>query len=141
MVGDKEMTIEDGTEASPGSTRLDVFADYKQFTLEDEWVGAWAVPPHWGEHLSTRKIASVPEVPGALGVGTVRSMDVPVDVVIGTAEPTDQFTRWDHVTEGSCHARRSSRCRSEPARGARRPNAARLPIPGITRWPAVPRRW
>jgi hypothetical protein len=39
--------------------------------------------------------------PGALAVGTVRNVDVPVTIEILRSEPPNDLENWDHVTECS----------------------------------------
>ena len=76
---------------------FDLFADYFQFYVQDEHApgidsDAWA-----GE--ATDRMLAV--APGAIGVGTVRNVDVPVTIEILEAEPTRDFENWDHITECS----------------------------------------
>lgn len=37
--------------------------------------------------------------PGTIGVGTVRNMDVPVDVEVQDCGPTSDVDEWDHIME------------------------------------------
>jgi hypothetical protein len=39
--------------------------------------------------------------PGVVGVGTVRNMDVPVELEVLNSHPDDNFEAWNHVTEAS----------------------------------------
>lgn len=39
--------------------------------------------------------------PGVIGVGTVRNMDVPVELEVLYSQPDDNLEEWDHVTEAS----------------------------------------
>jgi hypothetical protein len=76
---------------------LELFADYFQFYLQDE-----SVPgidgDSWAGDASDRMLAVAP---GALAVGTVRNVDVPVTVEILGSEPPNDLEKWDHVTECS----------------------------------------
>jgi hypothetical protein len=76
---------------------FDLFADYFQFYLQDEPVlgidgDAW-------EGEATGRMLAV--APGAIGVGTVRNVTVPVTIEILEAEPALDIENWDHVTECS----------------------------------------
>ncbi len=72
-----------------------LFADYFQFYLQDEnapYIGEGA----WNREATERMLAVAP---GALAVGTVRNVDVPVTVEVLQSEPREDFENWDHVTE------------------------------------------
>jgi hypothetical protein len=79
------------------SFELSLFADYYQFYIQDEAVSA-DLSDAWNEEAVDRLLAIVP---GAIGIGTVRNMDVPVTVEIHDHEPDDDFSEWDHVVEAS----------------------------------------
>jgi hypothetical protein len=74
-----------------------LFADYFQFYLQDERVGG-DLSESWVEEAVSRLLAVAP---GAVGVGTVRAMNVPVVVELFNAEPAKDFELWDQVTECS----------------------------------------
>ncbi|GAA3561288.1 hypothetical protein GCM10022222_51310 [Amycolatopsis ultiminotia] len=79
---------------------LDVFADYNSFLVQDE--NARINPgPAWTDALIHDLIATAP---GAIGIGTVRAMTVPVTVEVRTTEPAGQDPdTWDHITEAGLH--------------------------------------
>lgn len=74
-----------------------LFADYYQFYLQDENAEG-DLSNNWTEQAVDNLLALAP---GTIGVGTVRNMDVPVEVEIRDSEPPCDFEEWDHVTECS----------------------------------------
>lgn len=74
-----------------------LFADYYQFYLQDEDAEG-DLSDSWTEEAVDNLLALAP---GTIGVGTVRNMDVPVEVEIRDSEPSSDFQEWDHVTECS----------------------------------------
>src|SRR5262245_22883902 len=76
---------------------FDVFADYFQFYLQDESASG-VDGDSWGGVAADRMLAVAP---GAIAVGTVRNVDVPVTVEILESEPPNDLEDWDHVTECS----------------------------------------
>jgi hypothetical protein len=72
-----------------------LFADYFQFYLRDA-VATGDLSRAWSEEAVGRLLAIAP---GAIGVGTVRNMTVPVTLEIHDDEPTASFVEWDHVVE------------------------------------------
>jgi hypothetical protein len=76
---------------------FELFADYFQFYLQDESADG-NLGDSWTEVAVARLLAVAP---GAIGVGTVRNMDVPVVVEVLVAEPIPDLDSWDHVTECS----------------------------------------
>src|SRR5262245_62156290 len=76
---------------------FDLFADYFQFYVQDEHASGIDGDAWLGE-ASDRMLAVAP---GAIGVGTVRNVYVPVTIEILEAEPTPDFEGWDHITECS----------------------------------------
>ena len=76
---------------------FELFADYFQFYLQDEAVKG-DLSDSWNEEAVGRLLALAP---GTIGVGTVRDMQVPVDVEVRDAPPDDDLDKWDHVNECS----------------------------------------
>ena len=79
------------------SFELSLFADYHQFYIQDE-AATHDLSGAWTEETVDRLLATAP---GAVGIGTVRNMDVPVSVQLLEHEPRDDSSRWDHVVEAS----------------------------------------
>jgi hypothetical protein len=75
--------------------KLELFADYFQFYLQDESAPG-DLSDSWGPEAVDRLLAVAP---GTVGVGTVRDTTVPVVVEIRDAEPESDVEAWDHVTE------------------------------------------
>ena len=75
--------------------KLNLMADYFQFYLQDESAKG-DLSDSWGPEAVDRLLAVAP---GAVGVGTVRNMAVPVSVEVLDAEPENDAESWDHVTE------------------------------------------
>lgn len=78
----------------------ELLADYFQFYLQDESAEG-NLGERWTEEAVARLLAVAP---GAVGVGTVRNMNVPVTVEVLDAEPDSDLESWDHVTECSLEA-------------------------------------
>jgi hypothetical protein len=72
-----------------------LFADYFQFYLQDEEADG-DLSDAWTEQAVNDLLAVAP---GTIGVGTVRNMDVRVEVEIGVSEPLADIDEWDHVAE------------------------------------------
>jgi hypothetical protein len=72
-----------------------LFADYYQFYLQDENADG-DLSDSWNEQAVKDLLAIAP---GTIGVGTVRNMDVPVEVEVRDSAPEDNFDGWDHVVE------------------------------------------
>lgn len=81
------------------TTALNLFADYFQFYLQDESAPG-DLSGSWTPEATDRLLAVAP---GAIGVGTVRNMEVPVTVEVLEAEPPLDTAGWDHVTQCSLH--------------------------------------
>jgi hypothetical protein len=79
------------------SYKLNLFADYYQFYLQDEQASG-EPSSDWGDQLVTEMVAIAP---GRIGVGTVRNMMVPVSIDLLDARPPNDFAGWDHITEAS----------------------------------------
>ena len=79
------------------SVRLNLFADYFQFYLQDESAEG-DLSDGWTEEATERLLAVAP---GTVGVGTVRNMVVPVCVDVLESEPPLDAAEWDHITECS----------------------------------------
>ena len=71
------------------SYRYNLFADYFQFYLQDEKVNG-DLSDAWSEEAVKNLLAIAP---GTISVGTVRNMDVPVEVEVLASEPTETI-RW-----------------------------------------------
>lgn len=79
------------------SFKLSLFADYFQFYIQDEPADG-NLSEAWTPEATDRLLAIAP---GTIGIGTVRNMDVPVEVEILETEPDADFSKWDHVVEAS----------------------------------------
>jgi hypothetical protein len=77
------------------SYKFTLFADYHQFYLQDEGADG-DLSDSWSEQAVKDLFALAP---GTIGVGTVRNMDVPVEVEVHDSEPTYNANEWDHITE------------------------------------------
>ena len=77
--------------------KYELFADYFQFYLQDEAADG-DLSDSWTTEAVQRLLAIAP---GAVGVGTVRNMNVPVTVEVLDGEPDRDVELWDHVTECS----------------------------------------
>jgi hypothetical protein len=77
------------------SYRYTLFADYFQFYLQDEKVDG-NLSDAWTEQAVQDLLAIAP---GTIGVGTVRNMDVPVEVELLQSTPSESFDAWDQVNE------------------------------------------
>src|SRR5262245_12699990 len=77
------------------SYNYNLFADYHQFYLQDEQVQG-DLSDAWTEHAVSILLAIAP---GTIGVGTIRDMEVPVEVEIVESEPKESFDAWDQVNE------------------------------------------
>ena len=75
----------------------ELFADYHQFYLQDESVSG-NLSDSWTPEAMERLLALAD---GAIGVGTVRSMTVPVTVEILDGPPDDDWAAWDQVNQCS----------------------------------------
>src|SRR4051794_28587591 len=80
-----------------GSLTLQLFADYHQFYLQDEQATG-DLSDAWTDEAVNHLLALAP---GVIGVGTVRSTDVPVEVEVVAAAPRDDPTVWDRINECS----------------------------------------
>ena len=80
------------------SESLTLFADYYQFYLQDDNVDVGDLSDAWTPDAVERKLAVVP---GSIGVGTARNMDVPVTVEIHDTKPEIQFDEWDQINHCS----------------------------------------
>ena len=72
-----------------------LFADYFQFYLQDECADG-NLGDAWTDTAVNDLLALAP---GTIGVGTVRNMDVPVEVEILDGPPQNDLAQWDHVME------------------------------------------
>lgn len=79
------------------SHSFELFADYFQFYIQDEYVSG-IDGDSWGPEASDRMLALAP---GAIAVSTIRNVTVPVTVEILETEPSLDLENWDHVTECS----------------------------------------
>ncbi len=76
---------------------LSLFADYAQFYLQDEAADG-NLSDAWNDDAYARNLAIAP---GTVGVGTFRSVDVPVTVEVLSAAPPSDHAAFDLVTEAS----------------------------------------
>ena len=76
---------------------FELLADYHQVYLQDETSSA-ELADSWTVESLDRMLTAVP---GAIGVGTVRNMEVPLDVEVHDVEPTEEIDAWDQVNECS----------------------------------------
>ena len=76
---------------------FELFADYFQFYVQDETVSG-DLSESWTPEAVDRLLAVAP---GVIGVGTVRNMDVPVEIEILRGAPSETFESWDRVNECS----------------------------------------
>jgi|ERR1051325_1809695 hypothetical protein len=72
-----------------------LFADYFQFYLQDEGADG-NLGDAWTDTAVNDLLALAP---GTIGVGTVRNMDVPVEIEIVNGPPQNDLAQWDHVME------------------------------------------
>jgi hypothetical protein len=72
-----------------------VFADYFQFVLMDANSEA-EFSTIWTDEAFTNMLASGP---GAICPGTLRNVEVPVEIHVCTAAPEIDIDHYDHVTE------------------------------------------
>jgi hypothetical protein len=83
---------------SMGSERkfaFTLFADYFQFYIQDE--GAELdLSESWTPEAVQRLLAVAP---GTIGIGTVRNMNVPVQVEVADCAPENDLAGWDQVNE------------------------------------------
>ncbi len=75
-----------------------LFADYHQFYLRDDDMTKGSLANSWSKAAVQRMLAIAPY---AIGIGTVRDMEVPVLVVIHDFRPEIDFSSSDHVVEAS----------------------------------------
>jgi hypothetical protein len=99
-----------------------LFADYHQFYLQDEAV-IGDLSESWTPDAVDRLLALAP---GVIGVGTVRNMDVPVELEVLSNPPQDDLTMWDRVNE--CSIRFTSGRAVIAGCTDYFPDAARIPI-------------
>jgi len=74
-----------------------IFADYFQFYLEDEKVQT-DTSVIWTEQAFQDFMAVAP---GFVAIGTVRNMDVPVEIEVVDSELPENLEQWNHITECS----------------------------------------
>ena len=79
------------------SHRLELFADYFQFYLQDATADG-DLSDAWDD-AATRRMLVVST--GVVGMGTARNMKVPVTLEILEAKPSLALDSFDHVVEGS----------------------------------------
>jgi len=81
------------------SHEINLFADYFQFYLQDEFADG-DLSDAWNP-LAVQRMFAVSN--GVVGIGTVRNMDVPVKLELLDSEPALDLGNFDHVVEGSLH--------------------------------------
>jgi hypothetical protein len=77
--------------------RFDLLADYHQFYVQDE-LAEGNLGDSWTPEATERLLALAP---GTIGVGTVRNMQVPVEIEVRNGAPDEQLDGWDQVNECS----------------------------------------
>lgn len=77
--------------------KFEVFADYHQFYIQDEPVDG-DLSMAWTDEATAELLAVAP---GVIGVGTVRDVEVPVEIEVLKSEPVLELDRWDRVNECS----------------------------------------
>lgn len=81
----------------PSVHRFNIFADYFQFIVQDEKSG-----DDFGSIWTEEAIHSMVAVgETAICPGTLRNVDVPVEVHVLEAEPAVVLERYDHIVEGA----------------------------------------
>ncbi|HEX8943074.1 MAG TPA: hypothetical protein VF785_08065 [Gemmatimonadaceae bacterium] len=80
-----------------GKHEFTLFADYFQFYLQDE-AASGDLSEAWTVDAVDRLLAVAP---GVIGIGTVRNMDVPVEVEVLAEAPADDLSQWDRANECS----------------------------------------
>lgn len=73
---------------------LELFADYYQFYLQDDEQGKGDLDDAWSQEAVDRLLATTDY---AIGIGTVRDMDVPVTVEMNNAKPSINPDEWEHI--------------------------------------------
>lgn len=77
---------------------LELFADYHQFYLQDDEAGKGDLGDAWSED-ATERLFAVTDF--AIGIGTVRNMDVPVFIKVMETKPSISLEDWEHVVVSS----------------------------------------
>lgn len=79
------------------SYKFEIFADYFQFYLQDETLGA-DLGDSWTEEALNDLLVVTPEM---IAVGTARNMTVPVEIVIASTVLDEDIALYDKVNECS----------------------------------------
>jgi len=77
---------------------LTVFADYHQFYLQDDDERFGNLSDAWTPEATERLLAVSEHV---VGIGTVRNMEVPVRIEVGSQLPNLDPSQWDKVNRTS----------------------------------------
>ena len=77
------------------SYQLEIFADYNQVLLHDEAIED-DISESWSEKAY---IQMVDVADGVVSLATARNLDVPIEVVVCGAEPSEDADSWDHVVQ------------------------------------------
>jgi hypothetical protein len=77
---------------------LTLFADYHQFYLQDDDIRVGDLSNAWTAEATERLLAVADHV---VGVGTVRSMNVPVHIAIDARLPDLDLSEWDRINRAS----------------------------------------
>jgi hypothetical protein len=77
---------------------LTIFADYHQFYLQDDDERFGDLSDAWTPE-ATEKLMAIAE--HVVGIGTVRSMEVPVRIEVGPKLPNLEPSQWDKVNQAS----------------------------------------
>ena len=78
--------------------KLELFADYFQFYIQDDDKNKGDLSDSWTQEAVDRLFAIAPY---AIGIGTVRNMDVPVSLQVCDREPHINLNDWEHVVLSS----------------------------------------
>jgi hypothetical protein len=85
------------TEVPMRRYELTLFADYRQFYIQDEKADG-DLSDAWNDAAVERLLAVAP---GTVGIGTVRNVDVPVTISVLEREPALDADKFDHIVECS----------------------------------------
>ena len=80
------------------TTKLDLFADYFQFYIQDDDKEYGDLSDAWTQSTVDNLLAIADHT---IGIGTVRNMDVPVYISFVDKLPELDLTEWDRVNQSS----------------------------------------
>jgi len=79
------------------SYQLEIFADYHQILLHDEFFKDDAADS-WGEE-AYKQMVDISD--GCVALATARNLEVPVEIVVCDSEPCEDPDSWDHIVQCS----------------------------------------